>query len=484
MLNRRRNRECPISTWDEIKTELYQKLQSLTQDNRSMENYFKEMEIFMIQANVEKYREATMARFLVSLNQKIANLVELQHYVELEDMKPTTAKSKNEQKLKITSHGNQGKFDSYANHNRDIKCFKCQGRSHIASKCPNKRFMKVDDEEYAAQGELLITRRALKNIFYTRYHIQNRVCSVIIYGGSCTNVASTTMVEKLGLLTTKHPRPYMLYCGEVKVNKQVLVSIRIGKYEDEVLCDAVPIQAGHLLLGRPWKFDRRVKHDGFTNKYLFVLNQKTITLVPLTPKQVHEDQEFEDVFSKEIPPGLPPIRGIKHQIDFVRELMEKGYVKESMSLCIVPILSIPKKDGMWRMCVDCRVINNIMVKSAQLIKEKLTCAPLLALHDFTKTFVIECDASGIGISIVLMQGGRLIAYFSEKLSGVTLNYPTYDKELYALVRALETWQHYLRPKEFVIYTDHVSLKHLKGQHKLNKRHARWVEFIETFPYVI
>ena len=83
-----------------------------------------------------------------------------------------------------------------------------------------------------------------------------------------------------------------------------------------------------------------------------------------------------------------------------------------------------------------------------------------------------------------MQEGRPIAYFSEKLSGAALNYLTYDKELYALVRALETWQHYLWPKEFVIHTNHESLKHLKGQHKLNKRHARWVEFIEMFPYVI
>ncbi|PKI59295.1 hypothetical protein CRG98_020315 [Punica granatum] len=91
---------------------------------------------------------------------------------------------------------------------------------------------------------------------------------------------------------------------------------------------------------------------------------------------------------------------------------------------------------------------------------------------------------GNGIGAVLMQEGRPIAYFSEKLSGAALNYPTYDKELYALARALETWQYYLWPKEFVIHTDHESLKHLKGQHKLNKRHARWVEFIETFPYVI
>uniref|UniRef100_A0A2N9FXU0 Integrase catalytic domain-containing protein n=1 Tax=Fagus sylvatica TaxID=28930 RepID=A0A2N9FXU0_FAGSY len=79
---------------------------------------------------------------------------------------------------------------------------------------------------------------------------------------------------------------------------------------------------------------------------------------------------------------------------------------------------------------------------------------------------------------------RPIAFFSEKLSGASLKYPTYDKELYALVRALETWQHYLWPREFVIHTDHESLKHLKGQGKLNQRHARWLEYIETFPYVI
>jgi hypothetical protein len=123
-------------------------------------------------------------------------------------------------------------------------------------------------------------------------------------------------------------------------------------------------------------------------------------------------------------------------------------------------------------------------KALQLINEKLTNAPSLSLPNFSKTFEIECDASGIGIGAVIMQEGRPIAYFSEKLSWAALNYPTYDKELYALVRALETWQHYLWTKEFVIHTDHESLKHLKGQHKLNKRHARWVEFKETFPYVI
>ncbi|CAA7028458.1 unnamed protein product [Microthlaspi erraticum] len=115
----------------------------------------------------------------------------------------------------------------------------------------------------------------------------------------------------------------------------------------------------------------------------------------------------------------------------------------------------------------------------QALKDRLTNAHVLILPDFLKTFEIECDASGIGIGAVLMQDKKPIAFFSEKLGGATLNYPTYDKELYALVRALQTWQHYLWPKEFVIHTDHESLKHLKGQQKLNKRHARRYTLLST-----
>jgi hypothetical protein len=102
------------------------------------------------------------------------------------------------------------------------------------------------------------------------------------------------------------------------------------------------------------------------------------------------------------------------------------------------------------------------------LKRCLIAAPSLTLPNFSKQIEITCDASGLGIGGVLMQQGRPIAYFSEKLNGTQLNYPIYNKELYALVRVLEVWQHYLWPKEFIINSDHEALKFLKSQSNLNK----------------
>lgn len=82
------------------------------------------------------------------------------------------------------------------------------------------------------------------------------------------------------------------------MNCQCLVSFQICKYKDEVLCDVAPMKAGYIFLGGPWKFDKHAIHDDFTNKYSFIMNKKSIVLVPLTHQEVcleHKllKQEFE-----------------------------------------------------------------------------------------------------------------------------------------------------------------------------------------------
>jgi len=64
----------------------------------------------------------------------------------------------------------------------------------------------------------------------------------------------------------------------------------IRKYSNEIMCDVVPMHASHLLLG-PWQFDRKAIHDGFINRFTIVKDGKTITLVPLSPKQVYGKSE-------------------------------------------------------------------------------------------------------------------------------------------------------------------------------------------------
>jgi len=187
---------------------------------------------------------------------------------------------------------------------------------------------------------------------------------------------------------------------------------------------------------------------------------------------VHVDQEKVTAIKEwPTPKNVSEVRSFHRLASFYRRFVP------NFSTIAAPLNELVKKGVDFKWGID-------QTKAFETLKEKLIKAPLLALPNFSKTFEIECDASNVGIGVVLLQEGHPIAYFIEKLKGSHLNYSTYDKELYALLRTLQTWQHYLLSKEFVIHSDHESLNFLKSQGKLNKRHARWVEFLEQFPYVI
>ena len=95
--------------------------------------------------------------------------------------------------------------------------------------------------------------------FYTRCHVnpvKDKICSLRIDDVCCANFVSTLLVEKLNLETSMHPTPYKLKLSKgyeaIQVTEQVLISFSIGKYNDEVLCDVVPMETCHILLGQPW----------------------------------------------------------------------------------------------------------------------------------------------------------------------------------------------------------------------------------------
>ena len=104
------------------------------------------------------------------------------------------------------------------------------------------------------------------NLFHTQAKANGKLIKVIIDGGSCHNLASKEMCEKLGLTMIKHPHPYHVQwlsdCGDVKVQHMVRVKFSIHDYTDTVDCEVVPMMVCHLLLGRPWQFDRCVVHNG------------------------------------------------------------------------------------------------------------------------------------------------------------------------------------------------------------------------------
>nr|GEV00394.1 putative reverse transcriptase domain-containing protein [Tanacetum cinerariifolium] len=116
----------------------------------------------------------------------------------------------------------------------------------------------------------------------------------------------------------------------------------------------------------------------------------------------------------------------------------------------------------------------------QILKDKLGNAPVLAFPDGPKDFIVYCDVSGLRLSCVLMQKGRVIAYASRKLKIHEKNYTTHDLELGVVVFAIKIWRHYLYQTKSVIYTDHKSLQHIFNQKELNICQHHWIGLFSDY----
>jgi len=130
------------------------------------------------------------------------------------------------------------------------------------------------------------------NLFHTFFVVNDCRVLTIIDSGSCNNLVSSEMVDKLGLAVKAHPHPYHIQwvnnTGKVKVTHTARVHFSIGSYHDSTDFDVMPMDACSLILGRPWEFDTDASHHGRTNTYSLIHKGKKISLVPMSPTELLE----------------------------------------------------------------------------------------------------------------------------------------------------------------------------------------------------
>jgi LPS O-antigen subunit length determinant protein (WzzB/FepE family) len=153
-----------------------------------------------------------------------------------------------------------------------------------------------------------------------------------------------------------------------------------------------------------------------------------------------------------------------------------GYYRrsiENFSNIAKPMIELLKNNTNFEWSEECE-------KSFQELKKRLTTALVLTLPDIKKDFVVYCDASRQGLSYVLMQEGKVVAYASRQLKKHKENYPTHDLELATVVHTLKIWRHYLMGNRCELFTDHKSLKYFFNQTELNMWKRRWLELIKDY----
>jgi hypothetical protein len=186
--------------------------------------------------------------------------------------------------------------------------------------------------------------------------------------------------------------------------------------------------------------------------------------IGVDPKKIKAMQDWPH------PKTLKSLRGFLGLTGYYRKFV-KNYGKIA-----APLTALLKKNSFtWTPSV---------AQAFQTLKMAMCTTPVLALPDFTKTFVLECDASRKGIGVVLMQEGRPLAFTSKQLSERNLGKPIYEKEMLAILHVVDLWHPYLLGQRFQIKTDHQSLKYFLEQRISSPEQQKWVTKLFGYDYEI
>lgn len=147
------------------------------------------------------------------------------------------------------------------------------------------------------------------------------------------------------------------------------------------------------------------------------------TGVKVDPKKIAGMQEWP------ISHNLKALRGFLGLTGYYRKFVQ------DYGMIVAPLTALLRKDSfLW---------TEKALEAFNQLKQAMSNLPVLKVPNFSKQFVVECDASGEGLGVVLMRKGQLVAYLSQALKGKSLTLSTYEKELLAVVMAVRKWRHYL-----------------------------------------
>jgi len=199
----------------------------------------------------------------------------------------------------------------------------------------------------------------------------------------------------------------------------------------------------------------------------------------VTPNGIQMDPvKVSAILTWKPPPGVKDLRRFLGFANFYRRFIR------DFSKITRPLNELLKKEVVWAW-------EHEQQAAFDQLKQAFATAPILAFYDYSRKTVLETDASDWASGGVLSQyddEGRLrpVAYFSAKHSAQECNYEIYDKELLAIIKALEEWRPELQGTQepFEIITDHKNLEYFTTTKSLSQRQVRWSEFLSQFNFRI